>query len=120
MRWNIDGSRPVYLQIMEHIQNAVLTNEFPSGSRIPSVRELAASAKVNPNTMQRALAELEREGLLIGSGTLGRTVTDDRTVIDELRERLIQSALHDCADRFRALGLNMKEAGMLLSQLEEV
>ena len=74
MNWKFSGDRPVYQQIMENIRGAVLGGELPPGGRVPSVRELAMQAQVNPNTMQRALTELEREGLLVGGGTSGRTV----------------------------------------------
>jgi len=116
MQWRIDSNRPVYVQIMEHIRSAVLSNEYPPGSRIPSVRELAALVNVNPNTMQRAMAELEQQGLLVSTGTLGRFVTEDESVIDALRQQAIQEAVRECAARFRELGLTMQEAAELLSQ----
>ena len=77
MRWNIRSDAPVYSQLVEHIKLAIVSGEFPLGSRLPSVRELAAEAGVNPNTMQRAFAELEREGLVLTQRTAGRTVTED-------------------------------------------
>lgn len=120
MQWKIDSSRPVYVQIMEHVRSAVLSNEYPPGSRIPSVRELAALANVNPNTMQRAMAELEQQGLLISTGTLGRFVTEDKAVIEALRQEAIRDAVKICVARFRELGLSMQEAAKLLSQEEEV
>ena len=116
MHWKIDSNRPVYMQIMEHIRSAVLSNEFPPGSRIPSVRELAAIANVNPNTMQRAMAELEQQRLLVSTGTLGRFVTEDKAVIDALRQQAIQEAVQSCATRFQELGLSMQEAAKLLLQ----
>ena len=114
MQWKIDSNRPVYVQIMEHIRSAVLSNEYPPGSRIPSVRELAALANVNPNTMQRAMAELEQQSLLVSTGTLGRFVTEDKAVVDALRQQAIREAVQDCVARFRELGLTMQEAAELL------
>lgn len=119
MRWQIDNSRPVYVQIMEHIRSAVLTNEFPPGCRIPSVRDLAGNANVNPNTMQRALTELEQEGLLISNGTLGRFVTSNDDIIGAIRQEAIDRTVKECAEKFRAVGVGMEEAGKLLSQLKE-
>ncbi len=116
MQWEIDNRRPVYVQIMEHMRSAVLSNEYPPGSRIPSVRELATLANVNPNTMQRAMAELEHQGLLVSTGTLGRFVTEDKSVIDTLRQQVIQEVVQACAARFRELGLNMQAAAQLLSK----
>ena len=73
MNWKFSGDRPVYQQIMENIRGAVLRGELPPGGKIPSVRDLAAEAQVNPNTMQRALAELERDGLVYSQRTTGRS-----------------------------------------------
>ena len=73
MNWKFAGDRPLYQQIMALIRGAILRGELPSGGKIPSVRDLAAEAQVNPNTMQRAMTELEREGLLVSGGTSGRT-----------------------------------------------
>lgn len=72
MNWNITAGRPVYVQLIEQLELALVAGEFPPGSRIPPVRELAADAGVNPNTMQRALQELEGRGLLQAQRT-GRT-----------------------------------------------
>ena len=69
MNWKFAGDRPVYQQIMAAIRGAILKGELPPGGKVPSVRDLAAQAQVNPNTMQRALTELEREGLLVSGGT---------------------------------------------------
>ena len=78
MNWNITAGRPVYVQLVEQLELALVAGEFPPGSRIPPVRELAADAGVNPNTMQRALQELESRGLLQAQRTAGRTVTATR------------------------------------------
>ena len=83
MNWKFAGDRPVYQQIMENIRGAVLRGELPPGGRVPSVRELAMQAQVNPNTMQRALTELEREGLLVGGGTSGRRGACGRHAADQ-------------------------------------
>ena len=118
MQWKIDSSHPVYQQIKEHIRNAVITGEYSPGCRIPSVRELAVEAHVNPNTMQRALMELEQEMLLISNGTLGRFVTEDQTVITKVREDAIREAVQISAAHFKELGLSLQEAGKLLAQEE--
>ena len=72
MNWNITAGRPVYVQLVEQLELALVAGEFPPGSRIPPVRELAADAGVNPNTVQRALADLERDGLVFAQRTEGR------------------------------------------------
>ncbi len=119
MHWNFAGDRPVYLQIMQTIRGAVLRGELDSGDKVPSVRELAAQAQVNPNTMQRALTELEREGLLVGSGTSGRRVTTDQTVLENLRQEALSSLARECADKFAVFGVSPAQAAQLLLELEE-
>ena len=118
MQWKFTGSKPVYMQIMEHIRGAILAGEFPPGSRIPPVREFAAQAQVNPNTMQRAMLELEREGLLVTDGTVGRYVTQNATVLDDMRKTATDAIIRAAAAQFKALGLTMAEAGQMLLALE--
>ena len=77
MDWKLTGDRPIWQQLTEQVALRILTGEYPPGSRLPAVRELAAQAGVNPNTMQRAMAQLEQDGLAVGSRTAGRTVTVD-------------------------------------------
>lgn len=119
MEWKFTGDKPVYQQIMEQLRSTILTGEYTPGDRIPSVRELAAQAKVNPNTMQRALTELEEEKLLVNLGTTGRCVTDDQQILEQLRSRIIDQTVRHCAQQFSALGLTMQEAARLLRELEE-
>lgn len=119
MQWKFSGGRPVYVQIMEHIRGAILMGEFPPGARIPPVRDFAAQAQVNPNTMQRALLELEREGLLISCGTTGRFVTDNKAILDDMRKKAVDAAIRASAEHYKALGLTLSEAAQLLMKLEE-
>ena len=88
MKWNITADRPVYLQLIEQLELAIVAGEYRAGARLPGVREMAAGAAVNPNTMQRALQELEARGLLNTQRTAGRTVTEDKTMIAQLGEQL--------------------------------
>ena len=81
MAWNLDSDRPIYAQILERIQRQIVSGEYAPGTKIPSVRELAAQAGVNPNTMQKALSELERSGLVVTMRTSGRVVTEDMEMI---------------------------------------
>ncbi len=119
MQWKLEGSSPVYLQLMEHIRQAVLSGEYLPGARIQPVRELAAKANVNPNTMQRALTALEAEGLLITCGTSGRFVTSDQQVLSALRESAVKAAIQQSAEGFKALGLSLRQAASLLLELEQ-
>ena len=119
LQWKFNGNRPVYIQIQEQICGAILMGEFPPGSRIPPVRDFASQAQVNPNTMQRALLELEREGLLISSGTLGRFVTDDPNILEKMRQEAYSSLIRSSAAQFKAMGLTMKQAAEMLLALEQ-
>ena len=109
----------MYQQIISLIRGAVLRGELPPGGKVPSVRDLAAEAQVNPNTMQRALTELEREGLLVGGGTSGRTVTQDRAILTSLREETLAELARECAERFAVFGVTPAQAAELLKRLEK-
>lgn len=119
MNWKFTGDRPVYQQIMDTLRGAVLMGELSPGQKVPSVRELAAQAQVNPNTVQRALTELEREGLLVSGGTTGRTVTQDSAALASAREQALQALARECAEKFKVFGLGPKDAAQLLLSLEK-
>ncbi|MDY3771594.1 MAG: GntR family transcriptional regulator [Candidatus Faecousia sp.] len=119
MNWKFVGDRPVYQQIMALIRGGILTGELSPGQKIPSVRDLAAQAQVNPNTVQRALTELEREGLLVSGGTSGRRVTEEETVLEEMKEQSILELARECAEKFRVFGLSPAQAAQRLMLLEE-
>lgn len=119
MEWKFTGDRPVYQQIMEAVCGSVLKGELMPGQKFPSVRELAAEAKVNPNTMQRALTELEREGILVGCGTSGRRVTTDESILDAMRKNALDAVILECAAKFRVLGVTPAQAARLLLALEQ-
>jgi len=118
MDWRFTGDRPVYQQIMSQIRGLIIQRKLLPGGRIPSVRELAAQAQVNPNTIQRAMNELEREGLLISGGTNGRTVTEDLEVLERIRTQELTDLARECAERFRVFGLSPREAAAYLCGLE--
>ena len=82
---NLEDNMPIYMQIMNRIREAIASGELAAGDKVPSVREFASEFEVNPNTMQRALMELEREGILVSERAIGRFVTDDRSKIDAMR-----------------------------------
>lgn len=119
MNWKFSADRPVYQQIMATLRGAVVTGEFPPGGKVPSVRELAAQAQVNPNTMQRALTELEREGLLVGGGTTGRSVTEDVDTISTLRRQILEELAREFVEKCKVFGISPREAGAMLAALEQ-
>ena len=118
MNWKFSGDRPVYQQIMTAIQGSILKGELVPGDKVPSVRDLAAQAQVNPNTMQRALTELEREGLLVGGGTSGRTVTTNTEILCTARERILYELAKECAKKFMVFGITPTQAAEFLLRLE--
>lgn len=118
MEWQIAAGRPVYIQLVEQLERAVVTGVYPPGERVPAVRDLAAQAQVNPNTMQRALAEMELRGLLVTQRTTGRTVTSDTALIAKTRQALAASLAQDFLAQAKALGLTREEILALLQQEE--
>ena len=119
MDWKFTGDRPVYQQIMEQIRGSILKGALTPGERIASVRDLAAPARVTPNTVQRALTELEREGLLVGGGTNGRTVTKDALVLQKMRQQALEDLARECAEKFMVFGVSPAQAAELLRGLEK-
>ncbi|MBQ7199990.1 MAG: GntR family transcriptional regulator, partial [Eubacterium sp.] len=91
MAWDLSGERPIYIQLVERISRQIASGAYKPGDKFPSVRELALEAAVNPNTMQRAMAALEADGLLITSRTSGRTVTEDMTLIESVKKNIAVS-----------------------------
>ena len=110
MKWDFKSGEPIYQQIMRVLRTQIASGVYPPGCRFPAVRELALEAGVNPNTMQRALAELEREGLLETVRTTGKFVTEDQELISRTRNEL-------AADSIRALIGSLKNLGLTEDQI---
>ena len=110
------GSERCSNQLTQQITLAILSGSIPSGGRLPTVRELAADAGVNPNTMQRALSELEREGLLYSARTAGRYVTDDVRLVNSLKRRLAEGQIEAFLREMRELGFGNEELLDILRQ----
>lgn len=104
-----DGKRPIYLQLMEDLQNRIVAGELPPGSRLDSVRDLALVYGVNPNTLQRALNELERLELLKVQRTSGRFVTTDNGRIKELRKQMAAKHIDQLIQSLIRLGFGQEE-----------
>ena len=109
MPWNLDDSRPIYLQLMERIQHDIVSGVYQPEDKLPSVRDLALDAAVNPNTMQKALSELERSGLVYSHRTSGRFITDDSTLLKKIKTDLAQEYISTFLSQMRRLGLNNSE-----------
>ena len=109
MPWNLDSNLPIYPQIMERITMDIISGTYLPGSKLPSVRDLAQDAGVNPNTMQKALSELERTGLLYSQRTSGRFITEDETMLKNLRDELASRHIQDFMEKMKQLGFQEKE-----------
>lgn len=109
MPWNLDDNRPIYLQLMERIQHDIISGVYQPGDKLPSVRDLALDAAVNPNTMQKALSELERGGLVYSHRTSGRFITDDSTLLKKIKTDLAQEYISTFLSQMRRLGVNDSE-----------
>ncbi len=109
MAWTFRTDQPIYSQIVERIQVRIVKGSYPPGSRLPSVRELALEAGVNPNTVQRAYADLEQNGFLRTERTSGKFVTDDSEMLKELRNALSKSYIDELFARMTELGFNKEE-----------
>lgn len=119
MTWLLDADRPIYTQLVEKIQMQIVSGICPPGSRLPSVRDLAAEAAVNPNTMQKAFSELERLGLIITRRTNGRTVTEDTEMIQKIRDNLAKEHLADFIKKMKELGYDKNAVITLLQKMGE-
>lgn len=109
MPWDLDNNRPLYLQLMEKIQQDIISGVYHAGDRLPSVRELALEASVNPNTMQKALSELERNGLVHTQRTSGRFITEDKTMLKQLKTELAAVHIQDFLNTMKQLGFPPEE-----------
>lgn len=109
MHWELDSERPVYIQLIEQIQAGIISGYFKPGDKLPSVRDLAAEATVNPNTMQKALADLERTGLIYTNRTSGRYITSDETMIKKLKGQSAKELVQDFIERMKQLGFEPEE-----------
>ena len=119
MKWQFSNEAPIYTQLIEQIKVGIVTGAFPPGERLPSVRDLATEAGVNPNTMQRALAELERDTLVFSQRTAGRFVTEDKAVIEKAKRSLAQRHIKTFLAAMLRLGYQPEEIGALVRQEAE-
>ena len=118
MAWELDSDRPIYIQLVERIQKMIISGYYPPGGRLPSVREMAAEAAVNPNTMQKAFAELQRSGLIITQRTNGRNVTEDVALIDGIRKTLADEHMELFFEGMKELGYTRKMVIELIENYE--
>ena len=117
MPWDIKPDRPIYTQLIEQIELKICSGAYPPGSKLASVRDLAQEASVNPNTMQRALAKLEEDGLLYTSRTSGRFVTEDVNMIKQVKNRLAKEHVQNFLEKMTELGFDYNEILSIISTI---
>lgn len=114
MAWEFNEKSPIYSQIAEHIKMQIVSQEIKSGDQLPTVRELAQEAGVNPNTMQRAFTELEREGMVFSQRTSGRFVTEDNLLIGNIRQQVAKAELATFVNNMKKIGYKLDEITVAL------
>lgn len=119
MPWNLNSDRPIFIQIIEKIQMDIISGLYRPGDKLPSVRELAQEASVNPNTMQKALSELERTGLVYSQRTSGRFITEDITMIEKLKSELAKEMVTQFLENMQKLGFQREDTISLLTEITE-
>lgn len=119
MPWDLNSDRPIFIQLIEKIQIDIISGKYAPGDKLPSVRELAQKASVNPNTMQKALAELERTGLVYSQRTSGRFITEDIGMMEQLKTELAEKVITEFLGDMQKLGYQKKETLSFLTELIE-
>lgn len=109
MEWKFENDRPIYIQLVEQLKLAIASGVYPSGERLPSVRDLALEIKANPNTVQRAYSELEDKGLVYTQRTNGKFVTENQELLKEMREKIAKEEFLRYIENMKKLGYTAKE-----------
>jgi DNA-binding transcriptional regulator YhcF (GntR family) len=117
--WKFNNDKPVYIQIIDEIMMRIVSGEYKAGQRIPSVRELSEEARVNPNTMQKALSEIENMGYIISLRTSGIYVTDDITLINSFRDNRAEEIIKNFINDIEKIGLSTNDAVRMLKDYSE-
>lgn len=116
MDYQFTNDKPIYLQLMDVFKAGIISGELPEGSRLESVRDLALVAKVNPNTMQKALSELERLGLIRTERTSGRFITDDKEKIAAMKKEIAEEEISIFMEKMKKLGFEKDEVISLIKE----
>ena len=117
MKFNFDNERPIYIQLVEELRMLIISGYYELGSKLPSVRELALIAKVNPNTLQKALAELEQDKLIYTERTNGKFVTTDKKLIEKTRKLLAKDIVNKYLTDMNNIGITYDESIKYLQEL---
>lgn len=121
MPWDLKSDRPIYTQLIEQIELKIFSGEYPPGAKLPSVRDIAQEASVNPNTMQRALAKLEEDGLVITHRTSGRSITEDIEMIRQAKNQLAKQQISEFLEKMQLMGFEKQVTlALITNMLEEM
>ncbi len=116
MSWKFNNSKPIYIQIADKIEMMILSGEYKSGESLPSVRDFAVQASVNPNTMQRAMQELETRGLIFVQRAVGRLVTEDNSVIENRLNQKVKNITLNYLNEIKTLNIKKEDAFKILKE----
>lgn len=119
MDWELKSDRPIYTQLLEELKRRIVSGYYQPGEKLLPVRELAQEAKVNPNTMQKALSELERQELVFAVRTTGRYITEDKSLIENTKKDFAAFHVKTYYNEMKALGYQNEEMARLVSDYKE-
>ncbi len=119
MSWNFNDDKPIYIQLMEQIQLRIVSGIYKAGEKLPSVRDMASEASVNPNTMQKALTELERTGLVFSQRTSGRFITEDINMIKDIKNGLAKDQIQNFLYNMEKIGYTKNETIELIKVISK-
>lgn len=119
MEWELKSDRPIYTQLLEELKRRIVSGYYKPGEKLLPVRELAQEAKVNPNTMQKALTELERQSLVFAVRTTGRYITEDEELVMNTKREFAASHVKNYVDEMTALGFNREEMIQYIKEYED-
>ena len=117
MNFKFDNNSPIYLQLVEDIKLQIISGNIKKGDKLLSVRELALTKKVNPNTMQKALVELENMKLIYTERTNGKYVTNDEKIINKIKKEFINTKINTFINDMNSIGLDKNEIVKYLQEL---
>lgn len=119
MGWTLNADKPIYAQIVDRLSSDIASGIYKPGDKLPSVRDFAIEAAVNPNTMQKALTELERIGLVYSKRTSGRYITEDTQLILEYKQKLANEEIQNFLSRMGQLGFSKEQAILSMQNFKE-
>ena len=119
MEINFDNNIPIYIQLVEYLKKEIILGRFKPGERIPSVRDLALLLKVNPNTIQKSLTELEYQKLIYTERTNGKYVTEDKKIIEKIKNDYAKELTNKYFSNMKSIGYNEKEIIDYVKEMED-